>query len=94
VRVKRLSREKLEELATWLAERIEQLTRESLGDYVDDVCVKVSAGDEWPYTIEAEVSIKTRFRLRGVERELEKVLDRAFAEFTQRAAEEGLEPSG
>lgn len=92
--VKTLSREKLEELAAWLAERIECLAAERLGPFVDALSVTVSVSEEWPYTIEAYISVETRYRRNALEHELGRILDQAFAEFADKASREGLQPSG
>ncbi|MEM1521602.1 MAG: hypothetical protein QXU69_01110 [Thermofilaceae archaeon] len=92
--VKSLNRERLEELAAWLAERIDMIAREKLGSFAEAVSVLVSVSEEWPYTVEALISVKTRYPRRELERELGKILDQAFAEFIDRASLEGLQPSG
>lgn len=92
--VKTLSREKLEELAFWLAERINALVMEKLKPHADAVSVRVSISEEWPYTVEAFISVKTRHRRGGLDHELVGILDQAFTEFAERASLEGLQPSG
>ncbi|MEM0042488.1 MAG: hypothetical protein QXF46_07995 [Thermofilaceae archaeon] len=92
--VKILSKEKLEELAIWLANRIDMIAREKLGSLAEAVSILVNVGEEWPYTVEALISVKTRYPRRELERELGGILDQAFAEFIVRASLEGLEPSG
>ncbi|MEM4568694.1 MAG: hypothetical protein QXN73_03400 [Thermofilaceae archaeon] len=54
----------------------------------------MNVSEEWPYTVEALISVKTRYPRRELERELGGILDQAFAEFIVRASLEGLEPSG
>ncbi len=89
-----LERSRLEELASWLAERVLQLVESELGLESDEVAVRASISEEWPYVVEVEAHLKPRHGGGVVTRELEKVLDKAIAELAEMLAEEGLEPAG
>lgn len=92
-RVKTLDREKLEELASWLAKRIEELIQRETRLLADEVSVRVDISEEWPYTVEAEIFVKTSHRAGSLEYEVERILDEAFMELIEKAAEEGFKPS-
>ena len=91
LQVKHLSREELEGLALWLAERIEDSVESVLRGSAEVIDVKVEIGDEWPYTVNVEVYVKTRYPKRGLGRILDEVLEQAFREFAGKAEEKGIQ---
>ena len=91
----RVSREKLEKFADWLARRILEDVEERLGGEADGIEVKVEISDEWPHIVEAEVNVVTKRGLRkGVKHEINAALDSAFNELAEIASREGLKPVG
>ncbi|RLF05981.1 MAG: hypothetical protein DRK00_02955 [Thermoprotei archaeon] len=93
-RVSGLPREKLVELSSWLAEKIEELVERRWGGRVELVEVRVDISDEWPHVVEAEVNVRLKHPRRGAGDELDRILEEAFKEFMRKASEEGLRPVG
>lgn len=67
-----------------------QLADEQLNLPKDELSVRVVISEEWPYVVEAEVYVKSRYKVKGMERALTEILDRAIAELAKKAVEEGF----
>jgi vacuolar-type H+-ATPase subunit E/Vma4 len=86
--VERLDRNTLESVSSRLAEEILARLEEVLDDSLEEASVNVRVSDEWPYLLEVEVFARTRYPRKGVEEELQRVLDDALEELEALLGEE------
>ncbi|MDW8003804.1 MAG: hypothetical protein RMI04_03225 [Thermofilaceae archaeon] len=94
MRVKRLPLEKLEHLSEWVSDKLVEYIYDALDDEVDELSINVDLNEEWPYTLQVEVYVKTKTRHEGLNYVLDKVLDKTFSEFQKKIEEEGFKPAG
>lgn len=92
MQVKRLPKERIEEISVKIAEIIEEEIERELGEVVELAEISLDIQDEWPYSLNVEVSVSTFFNVKGLKGILEEVIEKAL----KKAAEilrktEGLE---
>lgn len=86
----KISRDEIEEIANWLANRIAELIENSFGDGTQSSNIKVRVSDEWPYVVEVEAAVKIKYSSGDVDRELASILDRALAELALKVEAKGF----
>lgn len=79
-RVNLLDRSELEAFAGLLAEKVLEKLENFLSDYLEEASVSVHFGEEWPYTLEVEASVRVKHPCKGIDAVLQKALDEAISE--------------
>lgn len=85
-----ISRDEIEEIAGWLANRVAELIENIFGNCIQSSNIKVRVSDEWPYVVEVEAAVKIKYPSGDVDRELASILDRALAELALKIEAKGF----
>ncbi len=88
--VSKISRDEIEEITNWLANRIAELIEESFGDRTQNSNIKVQISDEWPYIVEVEAVVEVKYSSGDIDRELASILDKALAELAPKVEAKGF----
>jgi len=92
VRAKPLSKERLEEISVKIAGMIEEEVERELGRAIELTEVSINMQDEWPYSLNVEVSVSTKFDVKDLKGKLEDALEKALRKAAEMLRKtEGLE---
>ena len=82
-RVELLDRGELESISGLLAEKVLERLEEAFGGSLEEASISVRFGEEWPYTVEVEASVRTRYPFKGIDTVMQKALDEAISEIEE-----------
>jgi len=92
VRAKPLSKERLKEISVKIAGMIEEEVERELGRAIELTEVSINMQDEWPYSLNVEVSVSTKFDVKDLKGKLEDALEKALRKAAEMLRKtEGLE---
>ena len=91
VRVKYISKKKLEEICVKTAELIEEEIERELRRVIELTGIRLDLSEEWPYSLDIEVSITSPYNYRGLKKKLEEALNKAIRRASELFKSEGLE---
>ncbi len=92
MRAKPLSKERLKEISVKIAGMIEEEVERELGRAIELTEVSINMQDEWPYSLNVEVSVSTKFDVKDLKGKLEDALEKALRKAAEMLRKtEGLE---
>jgi hypothetical protein len=78
-----LDRSELESISGLLAEKVLERLEKAFGGSLEEVSVSVRFDEEWPYTVEVEASVRTKYPFKGIDAVVQKALDEAISEIEE-----------
>jgi len=82
-RVDLLDKSELEAISGLLAEKVLERLEKAFGSSLEEVSISVSFNEEWPYAVEVEALVRTKYPFKGISTVVQKALDEAISEIEE-----------